>query len=290
MLKRLLFLLFCVPVFLNGANLPLKPSNYITDEANILSDDQEQQLNSKLKLFEDSTSSQIFVYVASSLNGRVMAEVCQELFRSWGIGQKNKDNGVLVAIFIDDHQFRIHTGNGMEGVLPDILTKHIQDQKMRPLFKENKYFEGIDAGITDLMYYSKHEFKPEDIGAAGAEDDTLGFIILYVINFILLMVLLFILFKKFKGTTTARTVFLIIGIIAALIPFIGLVGLFILSIAAYANGRSRTLSSQSQDYDNSNSNWGSSWSSSDSSSSDSSSSFDGGGGGDSGGGGSDSSW
>ena len=77
-----------------------------------------------------------------------------------GHRQKDKNNGILIAIFTNDRRYRIQVGYGLEGVLPSALTQQIQDNDMRPHFKEKNYYKGIDAGIDQLMYYSKHEFKP----------------------------------------------------------------------------------------------------------------------------------
>jgi uncharacterized protein len=282
MLKQLFILFICIPFLLSAVELPLKPSNYITDEANVLSEEQEQLLNTKLKLFEDSTSTQIFVFVSASLNGRVMAEVCQELFRTWGIGQKNKDNGVLVAVFVDDHKFRIHTGSGMEGALPDILTKRIQDKQMGPHFKSNNYFEGINEGLDQLIYYSVHEFKQDELVDTNWENVMYGF----AFNALMLVLFLYRLHRKKQDLDrkpATKIILTILAIILSVIPCIGSIILgFLFLIFMKTKGGSGGGGYYSSSSDTS-------WSSSDSSS-DSSSSFDGGGGGDSGGGGSDSSW
>ena len=64
---------------------------------------------------------------------------------------------------MNDRKFRIHTGYGMEGILPDLLTKRIQDEDMRPSFKQNNYYEGINNGVDKLFYYSKHEYNPNPL-------------------------------------------------------------------------------------------------------------------------------
>lgn len=64
---------------------------------------------------------------------------------------------------MNDRKFRIHTGYGMEGILPDLLTKRIQDEDMRPSFKQNNYYEGINNGADKLFYYSKHEYNPNPL-------------------------------------------------------------------------------------------------------------------------------
>lgn len=263
---------------------PAKPINYITDETNILTAQQQQSLNVKLFDFEKKTSNQIFVYIAPSLNGIDMSALCQDIFHSWKIGGEGKNNGLLIAVFVNDHKFRIHTGYGLEGVLPDILTKRIQDNDMRPFFKENDYYTGIDKGIDQLIYYSQNEYTPE--AAANVDNSWVSWLLGYSANLILLTVYLYLLLRKKakKRSTLVKNILLVLAVILALVPCIGAIILFFMliflkEIKSSGGGSSDTSS-------------GSFWSSSDSSSSssDSGSSFDGGGGGDSGGGGSSSDW
>jgi uncharacterized protein len=264
-----------------GQSYPDKPANYVTDEADILSSEQQNSLNSKCKAFEDSTSNQLFVYITRSLKGQEMQPLCQEIFHKWHIGQKGKNNGVLIGIFIDDHKFRIHTGYGLEGVLPDLLTKKIQDEDMKPLFKDGDYYAGINKGLDQLIYYSAHEFIPEEKSESGMS--WTGVLVgLYIFNAVLLTILYFSSKKSEKSDTTKKVV-IVLACIFAFIPFLGAFLMFILFAVL---GKVRPAASEgSYAYSSSGD---SSWSSSDSSSS--SSDFDGGGGGDSGGGGSDSDW
>lgn len=291
MLKKLYFIFLFLPFLVGAQNYPAKPINYVTDETGTLTQEQQNTLNAKLKVFEDTTTNQIFVYVTKSLNGSDLAQLSEEIFHNWKIGQKDKNNGVLIAIFIDDHKFRIQTGYGLEGALPDLLTKRIQDNDMRPLFKQGDYYGGINAGVDMLAYYSCHAFNPDLIKdkpqATQEEVDygkgTSGLLIGYGLNLLLFLILCSVLYgkKAKKRSSTATTIWLIVGIVLALIPCIGgIIMFFMCGFLANLKGGGGFSSG------------GSSWSSSDSSSSWSSSSsdFGGGGGGDSGGGGSSSDW
>jgi uncharacterized membrane protein YgcG len=160
-MKHILFLFILCSSFVNAQDFPNKPTNYITDVADILTDNEERELNNKLHTFEDSTSNQLFIYIAKSLNGKNLEDYSRTIFNTWGIGQKEKNNGVLIAIFIEDRKYRIQVGYGLEAALPSVLTKQIQDDEMRPLFREKDYYGGIDVGVDKLIYYSKNEFKPK---------------------------------------------------------------------------------------------------------------------------------
>jgi uncharacterized protein len=291
MIKKFYFILLFLPWLLGAQNYPAEPGNYVTDETGTLTQEQQTTLNTKLKAFEDTTTNQIFVYMTASLNGQNLENHCEEIFHNWKIGQKDKNNGVLIAVFIDDHKFRIQTGYGLEGQLPDILTKRIQDNDMRPLFKQGDYFGGINAGIDLLAYYSSHEFNPDLIKEetstpiAPAEFDygkgLSGLLIGYGINGLMLFLYIRQLRKKNKDKPTRKAIFITIAVLLALLPCFGSIILFLMLM--FIQDTKGISSSGSYSYSSS-----SSWSSSDYSSS--SSDFGGGGGGDSGGGGSSSDW
>jgi uncharacterized protein len=160
-----LFLILLLPLFVNAqitlyGRFVTEPVNYVTDQAGVLAQYEEDQLNDKLRNFEDSTSNQLFIYVAESLRANDLEDFSREIFNKWGIGQKDKNNGILIAIFIDDRKYRIQIGYGLEATLPSELCKQIQDEFMGPHFKQKNYYEGINAGVDKLIYYTRHEYKP----------------------------------------------------------------------------------------------------------------------------------
>lgn len=195
---------------------PQKPSNYVTDEDDILAEWQKTELNKKLKAFEESTSTQLFVYVANSLHGKNLEEYSKEIFNTWGIGQAGKDNGVLMAIFINDREQRIQVGLGLESTLPSSLISEIQEDYMNPEFREARYYKGIDAGIDQLIYYSSHKYEPKS-----ANYDlwvTVGWIfgvsvVLVIINLVLL--------KKRNTSRKRGTKLTLFAVAFLLLPLLG---------------------------------------------------------------------
>lgn len=279
---RVVFILFFLPSFL-AAQYPSAPQNYVTDEAGVLSREQQQALNRKLKDFENAGSNQVFVYIAPTLNGQNLEALSQEIFHAWKIGNQKNDNGILIAVFVNDHKFRIQTGYGLEGSLPDLLTKKIQDETMRPYFKQNDFYTGMDKGIDELIYYSAHAYKPEKespfkyIGS---------WIIGYTINMLLMVLFSVLLFKKKPSkerTPVVKGILFSIALLMMLIPCIGAIFLFFMLflVIHFKKGRGSSSYSGSSYYSSGGSDY---------SSSDSGSDFGGGGGGDSGGGGSSSDW
>ncbi len=285
-MRYFLLLFFVFPLLANAQkkwreDFPQKPDNYVTDKDDFLRSGEEEQLNRKLRAFEDSTSNQLFVYIARSLNGKNLEEHSQKIFNQWGIGQKDKNNGILIAIFINDRTYRIQIGYGLEEVLPSDLTLHIQDDVMRKHFRERNYYEGIDAGVDKLIYYSKNEYTPPRpldrliVPAAIAYGISLVFFIINVLSI-----------RKWKNQPKRRRKNLIAFIIFLLIP--GLGAIVMIGLCTVINAKSeRGYANESDDAYERRMQRDRERSSSDSSSDDS---FDGGGGGSSDSGGSSSSW
>ena len=288
--RHIFFLLLLFPLFL-AAQYPSAPKNYVTDEAGVLSQEQQQSLNRRLQAFEKESSNQIFVYIAPSLNGQDLESFSQEIFHNWQVGGKDKDNGVLITVFVNDRKFRIHTGYGLEGNLPDLLTKKIQDETMRPYFRQNDFYTGIGKGIDELIYYTAHAYEPEEESAFSMKNIG-SWLLGYSINALLLILFSVLLFRKkpAKQRTPVMKGFLFtIALLLAVIPCIGAIFLFamlFLVIDFSKNGGSSSYTGSSY----SGSSYSDYNSSSDYSSYDSGSDFSGGGGGDSGGGGSSSDW
>ncbi|MFA6586274.1 MAG: TPM domain-containing protein [Candidatus Paceibacterota bacterium] len=154
--KFLLFLilisLFSVSLFKAIAfDIPSKPGTYVNDYADILSKEEKISLENKISNFETKTSNEIAVVIISSLDGDTIENVAQNIFTKWGIGKKDKNNGVLILVAMAERKTRIHTGYGVEGSLTDIATSYIQSEIMTPAFRENNYFSGIDGALDKII-------------------------------------------------------------------------------------------------------------------------------------------
>lgn len=139
--------------------LPQKSNSLVTDFTGTLSEAQKATLESKLVAFDDSTSNQIAVVIIKSVGDYDINEYALELGRKWGVGGKGKNNGVVLLIAIGDRKLSIQTGYGLEGALPDIYTKRIIENDIKPYFKEGKYYEGIEAGTNSIISLTKGEYK-----------------------------------------------------------------------------------------------------------------------------------
>jgi uncharacterized protein len=123
----------------------------VVDTAEILTPREKSTLISKLKAHETNTSNQIVVVTLKDLGGYDIADYGYQLGRHWGIGQKGKDNGVLLILSKDDRKVRIEVGYGLEGALPDARAHHIIQTKIIPAFKQEKFYKGIDQGVNTIF-------------------------------------------------------------------------------------------------------------------------------------------
>jgi len=163
------------------------PANegFITDTANILTEEEERALESSLSTFQNETTNEIAVLIIKTLAGEPMSDVAVEVGRTWGIGTRENDNGILVLVAIDDREIFIATGYGLEGAVPDIVAHQIIEKEITPFFREGKYGEGIKGGIDALMMSTRGEYAPADsmMEESGGGN---GFFVLFIIGSILL--------------------------------------------------------------------------------------------------------
>ncbi len=142
---------------------------HVHDDAHVLSQQTVDNLESQLKSYEDSTSNQIAILVISSLDGEVLEDYALRVAEKWRLGQKEKDNGALLLIAIDDHKMRIEAGQGLEGVLTDAVSSRIIRNEMAPNFRKNDYDAGVTIGINKMISAIGGEYKADetlDVGAA----------------------------------------------------------------------------------------------------------------------------
>lgn len=141
------------------------PPRLVNDLAEIFTPEQVQQLERKLVNFNDTTSTQITVVTVKSLNGYDKADFAFKIGEQWGVGQKGRNNGIVVLVKPksgnEAGQAYIGIGYGLEGVIPDAISKRVIESEMIPYFKENNYFGGIDAATTTLMELASGEFTAD---------------------------------------------------------------------------------------------------------------------------------
>ncbi len=117
----------------------------------MLSEETEQYILNSSHELESKTGAQIVVVTIPSLEGESLEEYATDLFRQWGIGDSKKNNGLLLLCAVEDRQFRVEVGYGLEGDLPDGKTGRMQDAYIIPLLREDKFDEGIRNGYSAFL-------------------------------------------------------------------------------------------------------------------------------------------
>ncbi|QHT69625.1 YgcG family protein [Rhodocytophaga rosea] len=165
-MKQILVLLFLIfLVKLASAAVPVPTlSGHVNDYAHVLSDETITRLENTLQQHEQSTSNQIVVLTISSLEGQTIEEKANEIFNTWQLGQKDKNNGVLLLVAIEDRKMRIEVGYGLEASLTDAHSARIIRNELVPYFKQFSYDEGITAGVTAIIGAIQGTYSAEDPG------------------------------------------------------------------------------------------------------------------------------
>ena len=130
-------------------NVP-KVTQFVTDEAGVLNQNQIQAIESRLVAYQDSTSNQIVVLIVKSVPEGDLFDYSMSVASKNKIGQKGKDNGLLFTVDVGDHKARFEVGYGLEGVVTDAYSEYILTNIVIPEFKKGDYYAGIDKGITAL--------------------------------------------------------------------------------------------------------------------------------------------
>lgn len=177
-LKKLVFLLLIlmntIQVF--SINLPAPTQyKYINDYVGIIDQQTAQKIISLGKELEDKSGAQLTAVIVETIGDTTIEEYAVELFRKWGIGQKGKDNGVLLLVAIKDRQMRIEVGYGLEGAIPDGKAGRIRDEYIIPYFKEGDYSKGVYYGYLALAKEIAKEYNIEltfDINTELPEEKT----------------------------------------------------------------------------------------------------------------------
>lgn len=154
--KLKVFLSFVLFLF-NAASVgytvevPAIPSNPVVDIAGIIDNAAETKINQYLRELERKTSAQMAVLTIKSLQDQAIEEFAIMIAHDkWKLGQKSKDNGVLIVVAVNDRKYRIEVGYGLEGVLPDSLVGSIGRQYLVPYFKKGDYSSGIYTAVVAI--------------------------------------------------------------------------------------------------------------------------------------------
>lgn len=140
--------------------IPAKPTRYFNDYAHVVSGATAEALNRKLEEFERTNSSQILVAVYPKMQSDSSVEdYTVRLAQSWGVGQKGKNNGAVLFVFVQDRQVYLQVGYGLEGAIPDATARMIIEQEIKPRFRAGDFNGGLTAAVQAILQAAQGEYK-----------------------------------------------------------------------------------------------------------------------------------
>lgn len=212
MMKKIILSILSLVFVFNAVaqDIPEKPTppRLVNDFANVLQNSEVQLLEQELVHFNNETSTQIVVVTVPSLNGYDASDFAFRLGEKWKVGQKDKDNGIVVLFkpktSNERGQIFIATGYGLEGVIPDAVANGtIIDYEMIPRFKNGDIFGGLYKGIQVLMDLSRGEYTADDyqqhVAAGNKGGGSIFFLLFFLIFFFLIPLL-----RGRRGSTYSR--------------------------------------------------------------------------------------
>ncbi|MBN2745578.1 MAG: TPM domain-containing protein [Bacteroidales bacterium] len=207
--NKISFLFLAILINLNliaSDQLPEKPNppKLVNDFVGVLSNAQNQALEQKLVQFNNQSSTQIAIVVVDDLLGYDRAEYTIQLAEKWQIGQKGKDNGILIMIKPTGNSGQrsafIAVGYGLEGVIPDAIANRIVENEMIPQFKNGDIYQGLENAVNTLMSLSSGEFSADEYQKADDKKSIFAFFI-----FLIVLVVFIILVPSSQAFSYMRT-------------------------------------------------------------------------------------
>jgi uncharacterized protein len=139
--------------------IPPAPLHYFNDYAAIVSQSAADQFDRQLVQFERDTTDQVVVAVFPKMQSDDdVAAYAQRVAQSWAVGQKDKRNGVVLFVFVEDRKMFIQVGYGLEGALPDVAAVNITEYQIKPKFVEGDYEAGLRIGINSILEAIRGEY------------------------------------------------------------------------------------------------------------------------------------
>jgi uncharacterized membrane protein YgcG len=174
-----LFILFALLLAWAGtaqaADIPArpKPFTFVTDQANLLNANDAKKLENGLRKYADTYGTQVVLVTVPSLGGASAADYARQIGTDWGVGQRDKNNGIVVLLSGKDRQMSIEAGSGLRSVITPELTRRVIAQEMTPAFKQGNYFAGLSKGLGTIMLAANPSSDPRK-GQAATTPATAG--------------------------------------------------------------------------------------------------------------------
>jgi uncharacterized protein len=186
---KFLLLIFLFSICGFSQEIPPRPNppKLVNDfVGGLMSPDQIEALERKLVAYNDSTSTQIVIAIVKTIQPYEAADYALQLGREWGVGQKDKNNGLILLWVPGERKVSIQTGYGMEGAIPDIVASRIIREIIAPNFKELQYFDGLNLATDEIIKYASGEYQAEETTDDGS---FVGFLIMFIMLIIIFWVI-----------------------------------------------------------------------------------------------------
>lgn len=172
---------------------PFKVTQYVTDQADLVPDDQQAQLEAVLEKYDRDTGNQLLVVTVPSLEDEELVSFTEKLFELNKPGQAGKDNGLIFLVALEERQVRIETGYGLEEAVPDGRAGNLIRTEIVPRFKTGDYSGGIVAGILNLIHYISPDYSitldnPAPVQNEPSEDGSFSEII-FISIFVIIVII-----------------------------------------------------------------------------------------------------
>ena len=191
--KLIIYFFFTVYSLLTTAHsfaqdIPTKPNppRLVNDFVMKLSSSELQTLEQKLRGYADSTSTQITVVIVKTTGDSDPYDYAMKIAKDWGVGQKDKNNGLVLLWATETRKLRIVTGRGMEATVTDAVSKRIINTILKPYFQAGQFYQGLDQATSEIMKRASGEFEAEASSADDGSIIPLLIIILVVVIFLII--------------------------------------------------------------------------------------------------------
>lgn len=139
----------------------------VIDQAHILTAAEQQNLSQKIQTLYQQGKAQVGVVIVPTTGSEDIFDYAMRVADQWKLGSSKRDNGLLIAVAVNDHRIQILTGYGLEGVLPDVILSRIIRNSITPYFKQNQFAQGLDSGLAEI---SKILNQDPEIAKQAADD------------------------------------------------------------------------------------------------------------------------
>jgi uncharacterized protein len=180
--------------------IPPKPTSYFNDYAGVVSNEAAHRFNEQLARFERDTSNQVVVAVFPKMQSDSdVADYTQRVAQAWGVGQKDRRNGVALFVFTEDRKMFIQVGYGLEGALPDITAFDITEYHIKPYFRVGDYEGGLATGIDLICKAILGEYKGSGKTIAEQRGSAKAPSILFFVIFVIVLIFISRVMRRLGG-------------------------------------------------------------------------------------------